>query len=293
MNYPSSDTSLSLTGRGVRSGRESARGRGSLRSRPAEAFTWTDDAGRTRWLLGVGCLGVGLGLAQLLAPRRLAGLIGVPAGPRTVRLIRAGGALTTLAGVSLLTGWVGRRTAASRAAAQTPRTVRRSITIARSPGEVFAFWRDFQNLPRFMVHLESVEVHDALRSRWRARGPVGSSFEWNAEIVDERANELISWRSIGGSEVINSGVVRFRAAPGGRGTEVHVEATYAPPAGDLGRLIALASGEEPGQQIEGDLRRLKQVLEIGEVVESDASIHRGKHPARATAAPVIRKGEGS
>jgi uncharacterized membrane protein len=185
---------------------------------------------------------------------------------------------------------VGGRSAASSSAAAAPRTVRRSTTIARSPDEVFAFWRDFQNLPRFMLHLESVEVLDPQRSRWRARGPIDSSFEWNAEIVDERASELISWRSIAGSEVINNGVVRFRPAPGGRGTEVHVEATYAPPAGALGRLIALAAGEEPGQQIEGDLRRLKQVLETGEVVASDASIHRGKHPARPTVAPTIRKG---
>ena len=105
-----------------------------------------------------------------------------------------------------------------------------------------------------------------------------------------RENELISWRSIGGAGVANSGVVRFLPAPGERGTEIHVEASYEPPAGAFGRMLAHVAGQEPSQQVEGDLRRLKQVLEIGEVVQSDASIHRGMHPARPSVGPRVRKG---
>jgi uncharacterized membrane protein len=117
----------------------------------------------------------------------------------------------------------------------------------------------------------------------------GKTFEWNAEIVEERENELIQWRTLGDSQVAHAGVVRFRSAPGGRGTEIHVEASYDPPGGVFGRAVALAVGQEPSQQIEGDLRRLKAVLETGEIVESDASIHRGPHPARPSVMPKVRK----
>jgi uncharacterized membrane protein len=140
-----------------------------------------------------------------------------------------------------------------------------------------------------MLDLESVETLDSKRSYWRARSVGGKTLEWNAEIVDDRENELISWRTVGGSEVAHAGMVRFIAAPGGRGTEIHVQASYDPPAGVFGRAIALAVGREPSRQLDGDLRRLKQVLEAGEVVESDASIHRGMHPARPSVEPRVRK----
>jgi len=157
--------------------------------------------------------------------------------------------------------------------------VKKSITINRPPEAVYSVWRDFAQLPRFMAHLESITVIDARRSRWKAKGPAGTTIEWEAEITEDRPNELISWRSVEGSEVANSGTVRFLRAPGGRGTEVHVELSYDAPAGKLGKLLAKLFGEEPSQQINGDLRRFKQVLETGEVMHSDASIHRGLHPA--------------
>ena len=158
--------------------------------------------------------------------------------------------------------------------------VRRSVTVLRMPEEVYTFWRDFRNLPRFMEHLESVEVLDDRRSRWRAKAPVGTDVEWEAEIVEDTPNELITWRSLPGSEVDNTGSVKFVPAPGGRGTEIHVELRYDPPGGKLGATIAKLFGEAPEQQVLSDLRRLKQVMETGEVVHSDASIHRGPHPAR-------------
>lgn len=170
--------------------------------------------------------------------------------------------------------------------------VTRSVTVNRSPEEVYGFWRNFENLPRFMAHLKSVEVQGS-RSRWCAKAPAGTSVEWDAEMVVDRPNEAIAWRSLPGADVPNEGAVRFVPAPGGRGTEVHVELSYEPPAGKVGALVAKLFGEEPGQQIEGDLRRFKQVLETGEVVHSDASVHRGMHPARPSSATVNREGVSS
>jgi uncharacterized membrane protein len=158
--------------------------------------------------------------------------------------------------------------------------VRKAITINRAPEEVYGFWRNLENLPRFMAHLESVRELDQRLSYWRAKAPLGTSVEWTAEILEDRPNELISWRSVEESQVSNAGVVRFVAAPGGRGTEVQLEISYDPPGGAVGATIAKLFGEEPSQQVDGDLRRFKQVLETGEVVHSDASIHRGMHPAR-------------
>lgn len=154
-----------------------------------------------------------------------------------------------------------------------------AVTINRPREDVYRFWRDFQNLPRFMSHLEYVEVIDGY-SRWRAKAPLGATVEWEAELFTDRPNDCIAWKSREGALVPNYGSVRFLTAPGGRGTELRVELHYEPPAGALGATIAKLFGEEPGQQIRGDLQRLKQVLETGEVLHSDASIHKGMHPGR-------------
>jgi len=158
--------------------------------------------------------------------------------------------------------------------------VRRTITINRAPSEVYEFWREFQNLPKFMAHLESVEEANGV-STWTAKGPAGTSFSWQAEVVSDRPGVCIAWRSVDGStSVPNRGTVNFAPAPGNRGTEVRVELDYEPPGGAVGAAFAKLFGEEPGQQIQSDLRRLKQVLETGEVLYSDASLHRGMHPGR-------------
>ena len=99
------------------------------------------------------------------------------------------------------------------------------------PAEVYRFWRDFQNLPKFMAHLESVETLDSKRSYWRGRRVGGKTLEWNAEIVADVENELISWRTFGGGPIAHAGMVLFVAAPGGRGTEIHVQVIYEPPSG--------------------------------------------------------------
>lgn len=163
--------------------------------------------------------------------------------------------------------------------------VKKSITINRAPHEVYTFFRNLENLPRFMAHLDSVEVQGEL-SHWRVTGPAGTLVEWDAEIIKDRPGELLSWRSLEGADVRNRGAVEFRTAPGDRGTELHIELRYEPPFGIAGAALAKLFGEEPAQQVGADLRRLKQLLEAGEVVHSDASIHRGMHAARPPLSPV-------
>jgi uncharacterized membrane protein len=164
--------------------------------------------------------------------------------------------------------------------------VERVTTINRPVDEVYAFWKRFENFPRFMRHLESVETLPGGRSRWRARGPAGTTVEWEAELVEDRQGEWIAWQSVAGSGIQNSGSVRFSPAPGARGTEVRVQLQYSPPAGVIGRGVAWLFGEEPDQQIHHDLRRFKQLMETGEIPLSDGpSLRRA---ARPTGADTIR-----
>jgi uncharacterized membrane protein len=150
--------------------------------------------------------------------------------------------------------------------------VTKSVIIDRSPEELYRFWRDFQNLPRFMQNLESVQVTGDGRSHWVAKAPAGGSVEWDAEVTEERPNELIAWRSVEGSDVDNSGQVRFERMPGGRGTKVSVEMLYHPPGGVIGAGVAKLFGNDPEWQVKDDLRRFKQVMEVGEVVRSEATL---------------------
>jgi uncharacterized membrane protein len=155
-----------------------------------------------------------------------------------------------------------------------------TIIVNREPADVYQFWLGFDQFPRFMKHLKQVSVRKDGTSHWRAYGPGGQLYEWDAEIVENRPNELIAWRSRPGGDVTNEGSVRFERAPGGRGTLVRVNLRYAPPAGAVGSAVATLLGREPGQEVQEDLRRFKQVIETGDVVHSDASIHRSAHPAR-------------
>jgi uncharacterized membrane protein len=139
--------------------------------------------------------------------------------------------------------------------------VEQAVTISKSPEELFTFWHRFENLPRFMRHLEAVRGIDEKRSHWVARGPAGKSVEWDAEIINEEPNLLIAWRSLEGADVDNAGSVRFVPRPRGRGTEVRVVIEYIPPAGMLGKVVAQLFGEEPSQQVKEDLRRFKQLME--------------------------------
>jgi uncharacterized membrane protein len=166
---------------------------------------------------------------------------------------------------------LGRNTALDEAPSGPVTSVRRgegvrvdeSIVLNRPRGEVYRFWRQLENLPRFMDHLEAVTVLDERRSHWTAKGPAGSRVEWDAEIHSEIPNELIAWRSLEGSEVDNAGSVHFMPTENGD-TEVRVVLRYDPPAGKLGAAVARLFGEDPSRQVADDLRRLKQVVEAGE-----------------------------
>jgi uncharacterized membrane protein len=158
--------------------------------------------------------------------------------------------------------------------------VLRSITIGCARAEAYALWRDFTRFPQFMEGIESVEELGNGRSRWRARGPAGTSVEWESEIVADEPNSLIAWKSVGASAIHHSGTVRFAEAPRGLGTVVTVEMRYAPPGGKIAAGLLKLFRKEPGQQVGDDLRRLKQVLELGEVLLSDASSGATPRPAQ-------------
>ncbi|MEW6125650.1 MAG: SRPBCC family protein [Acidobacteriota bacterium] len=139
------------------------------------------------------------------------------------------------------------------------------VTINKPAAELYRFWRNFENLPRFMEHLEAVQALDKNLSHWVAKAPAGMSVEWDAEIINEKENELIAWRSLEGAEINHAGSVQFIEMPEGRGTLVKVVINYQAPAGVLGTTLAKLFGEEPGQQIEDDLKHFKQLVETGEI----------------------------
>ncbi|MDP9417523.1 MAG: SRPBCC family protein [Actinomycetota bacterium] len=146
-----------------------------------------------------------------------------------------------------------------------------AITVRKPSMDVYRYWRDVENLPTFMYHLESVTPGNGGRSHWIARAPLWRRLEWDAEVTDDIPGERLAWRSVGKTLVPNRGEVSFTPAPGDRGTEVRVHLDYSLPAGRVGAKVARLLGEEPHQQVEDDLRRFKQVLEAGEVVRSDAT----------------------
>jgi uncharacterized membrane protein len=272
---------------------------------------------------GLGWFSIGLGVAELVAPRRLAKLIGVR-GDHSV-LLRMLGAREITSGIGILAGrqpnsnWMWSRVggdaidlallgAAFRQSFRQRRPNRnklamataavagvtaldaifsrrlsrlngargagvirmaQSVTINRSPEEIYRFWRDLQNLPRFMKHLESVRATGDKRSHWAAKAPAGRTVEWDAEITEDRPNELIAWRSLEGADVDSVGHVRFERAPGGRGTIVKVEMQYSPPAGRVGATVAKLLGVGPEWRIKDDLRRFKQLMEVGEIITTE------------------------
>jgi uncharacterized membrane protein len=323
-----------------------------------EAYSRGDGGQSPRGLLGdpervargLGWFSIGLGLAQVAAPRTVARMIGVddddtnrntmlaigvreiasgvgiltrerPVGPVWSRVggdmmdlallsralgsgrsekNRVAAATAAVVGVTILDVLTGqglrREAGAERGTDGAARArgkgieVRQAITVWAPQDEVYRFWRNFENLPRFMKHLESVRVLDDRRSHWKASAPAGMSVEWDAEIIEDRPNELIAWRAVDNADVPNRGSVRFQPSPQG-GTEVLVELSYAPPGGRLGSIVAKLFGEEPDIQVGSDLRRFKQVIELGEVVHSDASIFDRPHPARPPEKPVNVQGQ--
>jgi uncharacterized membrane protein len=231
-----------------------------------------------------GGLLAGLGLAK--------GWSGLPRALFGVALIQRG-----LSGHSLSYEIFGVRTAPLGQGATTTSVpyelglrVDRSITINLPRPEVFRFFHNLANLSQFLRHVQSVTETADGRSHWVVRGPAGRTFEWDAVLHNHRENELIAWRTLPGADVDHAGSVLFRDAPYGRGTEVRIELQYNPPAGAAGAVIAKLWGEEPTQQIEDDLRRLKQILEVGEVLITEGEPRGGdlREPVRSS----IRRGVG-
>ena len=241
--------------------------------------------------MGARELGAGLGVLSRRRPStwlwgRVAGdaldlaLLGAALGGSRGRRTRLAIATAAVAGVTAMDVLAART--APRTRWQPARRIEAgaAITVKGEPDELYRRWRALGDLPRFMRHIESIEILDEKRSRWRARGPADLSIEWEAEITDERPGSLLAWRSVEGATLPNDGRVRFVRAPGGRGTEVHLELRYDPPGGAVGRALSRLFGKVPTAVLQADLRRFKQIVEVGEVVRSDASVHRGPHAAR-------------
>jgi uncharacterized membrane protein len=196
------------------------------------------------------------------------------------RKLRATVATAAVAGVSALDLYTAVRSARrSTEGAPDSLHAHASITVARPRSEVYRYWRAFESLPAFMEHLEAVRTYGDGHSHWVAKAPVKKKIEWDAEVVEDRPGELIAWRSLKGADVENAGSVHFRDAPGGQGTEVRVELDFTPPGRYAGAAVAKLIGEHPQQQVRDDLRRFKQVMEVGEVVRSEGSPE-GAHTRR-------------
>jgi uncharacterized membrane protein len=149
----------------------------------------------------------------------------------------------------------------------------KAITINHPPDEIYAFWRNLENLPRFMSHLQSVTQTSDGFSHWVIKTEKGKSLEWDARIIEDQPPRMISWQSLPGSDVDNAGSVWFTAAPGGRGTVVKVQIKYSPPGGKVGAAIAKIFGDSAEKQIASDLYQLKSLLEAGEIPTVEGQTH--------------------
>ncbi len=271
---------------------------------------------------GLGWLSVGMGVAQIVAPRAVCRIVGLPVAPALMRLsgLRelAGGialitqrdpvpwlearvagdavnlaglaasapmedsdgrrisvAIAAVAGVTALDVYCARELSAKRKAS--PQHVRTTITVDAPPDRLYRFWRELQNLPRVMPHLKSVQALGGNRSHWVAAGPGGAPIEWDSEIIDDKPNVLLAWRSIEGSNLFNAGSVYFEPEAAGRGTFVTVELLYDPPAGTLIAAVAKLVGMDVGRKVRADLTAFKQLMETGEIAatQSQSSVRRG------------------
>jgi uncharacterized membrane protein len=190
-------------------------------------------------------------------------------------------AMTSVAAVTVADVYCARQLSAGNGegygASRTTRVVR-TIIVDRPIEEAYDFWHDFENLPRFMTYLQSVRHTGDRRTHWIAKGPAGTRIEWDAETVTDQPNRMIAWRSVEGSSFGHSGSVRFERAPGDRGTLVRVEIDYSQnrSLAVLGKVLQM----DFGRRIMHDLRNFKQVLEVGEVTQSEASVHPGMHAAQ-------------
>lgn len=267
----------------------------------------------TRLGIALAWAGVGIGIAELLTPRRFAHIAGLPPHPR---LVRATGAREIITSAGLLLqprqpGWRWSRVAGDivdlsllawtrrdhqdrrlgvmtalvagmtaldalaaydsqqqwRTQKETPGVIRihKSLYIQRPPEACYHFWRNFENFPQFMQHVDAVQVVDASHTHWHVRAPLGRPVEWTAELVSDIPSQQLGWRTLAGSAVEHTGVVRFLPGLSGKTTRLDIELRYHAPFGKAGVMLAKIFGEEPSQQIDDDLRRFKQLIETGEI----------------------------
>jgi len=189
-------------------------------------------------------------------------------GLSAVALVGAGAWVATRQDWSRSRGRYGHHT--SSLAEDGERRVERTVTILRSPGELYQEWRDLSHWPEFVPILEAVTLRDDRLSHWVARGLANMKIEWDAELVADEPGQLIAWRSVEGSDVSSAGSVHFETAPGGRGTEVRVVLTCTPPGGRLGAAMATMFGKSADRQVREGLRRFKQRMESFEIAVSGA-----------------------
>lgn len=296
---------------------------------------------------GLGWFSIGLGTAQILAPRVMSRLVGVKDADNNTGLMRALGVREIAAGIGLLadpkpTGFAAARVAGDamdlalmvktlatpendkgralfatafvvgagildviatgELAQTTPKvahpdrslealSVKKSVTVNRPVEEVYAYWQNFENLPQFMKHLDSVQNTGENTSRWTAGSAQGESVQWDVQLMESEPNKLLSWRTVGVSDITGHGRVEFHPAPGGRGTEVRANISYKVPGGAVGKRLATIFRDLPGLKVENQLNIFKQIMETGEEVHSDSSIHKGPHPAQPSSGRVSLQGQ--
>jgi len=273
---------------------------------------------------GLGWFSIGLGVAQLIAPRAVCRLAGLPPAAGFMRLIglreiacgigiltqderipwlhaRVAGDtmdLVALAGSAALSTTRGSRVAVAMGAvgavaaldvycsrtlsqveAKVPRHDTETIAVNCPPAELYRYWRDFQNLPRIMPHIESVQPLGDDVFHWVALGPSGTRLEWDSEVIDDLPNQRLAWRSLDGSDVFNAGSVRFDPAPEGEGTYVTVELLYEPRPGGIGDTVAKLFGREAGQRVRADLIAFKNLMENGGLTAEQGPAERSRGTA--------------
>ena len=224
--------------------RELTVGAGLISANTTSPWLWARAAGD---VLDLAMLGAGLASGKVGRRRRLLAI----------------GVVATVTAVDVVAG---RRIAAAegtRSDSSTRTHLRAFTTIRCEPEEAYRYWRNFENFPSFMNHVDSVQVIGDTLSHWRVKGPAGSHLEWDAEIIRDDPSSLISWQALPGAAISHQGGVRFREAPGGQGTEVSLDIVYSQPAGIAGGIVATVLGEHPQQQVSEDLRRFKLLVESG------------------------------
>ncbi|MFN8593194.1 MAG: SRPBCC family protein [Thermomicrobiales bacterium] len=287
-------------------------------------------------LRSIGFFSLGLGLAQLFAPQRVANLIGLEDGGNGMRLIglreiaagagiliksnhpawfwlRIGGdimdlailnaandgraarperialAKAAVAGIAALDALAASKSdgreeqpvPGSTSVGDAP--VKAAVTVNAPIDQVYAYWEDLRNLPRFMSALANVRPNPDGGMKWIMSGPAGIEVAFDTEIVDATRNERIAWRAMERAPIAASGEVLFRPAPGDRGTQVITNTRFSPPGGPLGAQIAGLLGPALSMKMQSDLLRMKQIIELGEIVLSDDSLQPGPNPAQPIA----------